>query len=270
MKKLYPFLIILVIVSCKKEAFDPELTREFSIQSTSNGANYPIKVALPQNFSPETQKYAAIYVLDGEENFDFVAENCKKISSNYSTSNILVISIGYGNDRTVDYTPTKTGEGDGGAEEFMLFIKDELIPRMESDYGADPSRNSRTILGHSFGGLCAAYAFTNHNDVFGNYILLSPSIWYDNEIMLRLEQDNRNINKENPQLVFLGLGELENEGRMLAPFQAFYQRLRNNYPDMLITSHLEPHVDHLGSKNPNIINGLNFYFQNRQSITNLI
>jgi uncharacterized protein len=270
MKIIIPIFLILVIASCKKESFDPSLTSEFSIQSTSNGADYSIKVAVPQDYSPETQKHAAIYVLDGEENFSFVAENCSKISSNYSTSNVLVVSIGYGNDRSVDYTPTKTDEGGGGAEEFMLFIKNELIPKMESDFGADPSRNSRTILGHSFGGLCAAYAFTNHNDVFGNYIMLSPSIWYDNEIMLRLEQENRDININNHQLVFLGMGELENEGRMLAPFQAFYQRLQNNYPGIAIKSHLEPHVDHMGSKNPNIIDGLNFYFQNRESITNPI
>jgi predicted alpha/beta superfamily hydrolase len=268
MKKLFPLLLILALISCKKESFSPGLTKEFSIQSVSNGATYDIKVAVPQDYSPETKKYAAIYVLDGEEIFSFVAEKCQKISTGYSTSNVLVVGIGYGNDRADDYTPTETDEGGGGAEKFMLFIKNELIPRIESDYSGDPSRNSRTILGHSFGGLCATYAFTNHNDVFGNYIMLSPSLWYDNEIMLRLEQEYRNLNTSNHQLVFLGLGELENEGRMLAPFQAFYLRLQNNYPDIIIKSHLEPHLDHRGSEKPNITDGLNFYFQNRQTLTN--
>jgi uncharacterized protein len=263
MNKIIPFLLLILIASCKKEEFNPDLTKEFSILSTSNGANYTIKVALPEDYSPDTKKYAAIYVLDGEEDFDFVAEKCSEISSDFSTSNVLVVGIGYGNDRSVDYTPTETDEGGGGAEEFMLFIKNELIPEMENEYGADTLRINRTILGHSFGGLAAAYAFTNHNNVFGNYIMLSPSLWYDNEIMLGLEQENRNNNKDIHQLVFLGLGELENQGRMLAPFQAFLLRLQNNYPDITIKSHLEPHLDHLGSKNPNIIEGLNFYFQNR-------
>jgi predicted alpha/beta superfamily hydrolase len=264
MKKLIPILMILAIASCKKqEVVSPNLVREFSIQSTSANANYAIKVALPENYNPSQQKYAAIYVLDGEENFDFVAEQCKKLSSDYSISNILVVSIGYGNDRSMDYTPSQASEGGGGAEKFMHFIKDELIPKMESDYGADTLRQSRTILGHSFGGLLVAYAFTNFNNVFGNYLMLSPSIWYDNEIMLRLEQENRENNKKNQQLVFMGLGEMENSGRMPAPYEAFHQRLQNNYSDMKITSHLEPHLDHMGSKNPNIIEGLKFYFQNR-------
>jgi len=262
MKKIIFLLFILIIVSCKKEVFSPDLTQSFSIQSVSNGAEYDIKVAIPENYSPGTQ-YAAVYVLDGEEIFDFVAKNCNEISSDFSTTNAIVVGIGYGNDRSLDYTPSVADEGDGGAEEFLLFIKNELIPKIENDYSADTLRKSRIILGHSFGGLCATYAFTNHNRLFGNYIILSPSLWYDNEIMLRFEEENRNINRDSHQLVFLGLGELE-MGRMLAPFEAFCQRLQINYPDLTIKRHIEAKLSHRGSENPNIVEGLNFYFQNKK------
>lgn len=266
MKKLILFFLLFVMASCQKEEFTADLTREFSIQSISNGANYKIKVGLPQNYSPATQKYATIYVLDGEENFDFVAANCSTMSSAFSKPNILVVSIGYGNDRALDYTPVKGGggavEGGGGAEKFMLFIKNELIPEMERNYGADTSRNCRAIMGHSFGGLLCAYAFTNHNTVFGNYFMLSPSLWYDNEIMFRLEKEGRALNSKNHQFIFMGLGELENSGQMQAPFHAFNIQLQNNYPDLVFKSHYAPHLNHGGSKNPNIIEGLNFYFQN--------
>lgn len=272
MKAIIPILLILAVTSCQKEVFSPDLTKEFSILSSSNGANYKIKVAVPENYNPETQKYATIYVLDGEENFSFVAEKCRIISDESATSNVLVVSIGYGRDRAVDYTPVKGGggavKGGGGADEFMLFIKNELIPKMENEYGADTLRINRTILGHSFGGLFGAYAFTNHNNVFGNYILLSPSLWYANEVVFKYELENRNINKSNHQLVFLGLGELENSGQMLAPFKAFIMQLQNNYPDLEIGSHIEPHLNHTGSKNPNIIEGLRFYFENRNLNTN--
>ena len=84
--------------------------------------------------------------------------------------------------------------------------------------------------------------------------------------MFRLEQQNREVNKNNHQLVFMGCGELENDGRMLAPYMAFYQRLQNYYPDIQIKSHIEPDLYHRGSEKPNIEEGLNFYFQNRESI----
>ena len=263
MRTLLPILLVLAFASCKKEEFNPNLTREFSIHSITNGATYDIKVGLPEDYSPQTQKYGAVYVLDGEEIFDFVALNCNTISGDHSTSNILVVGIGYGNDRAFDYTPSATGEGGGGAENFLLFIKNELIPRMESEFGADTLRKSRTILGHSFGGLCASYAFTNHNAVFENYIILSPSLWYDDGLVLGLEQEHRDTNKLDHQLVFLGLGELENSGQMLATFQAFYERLRDYYPSMALERHLEPHLGHRGSEKPNIIEGLRFYFENR-------
>lgn len=262
MKKLIYFLLIIVVSSCKKEAPVPNNVKEFAIQSTSVGVSYSIKVALPDNYN-SAQKYATVYVLDGDANFNFVAENCKQISGNYSTSNVLVVSIGYGRDRATDYTPTKAAEGEGGAPQFMEFIQKELIPKMETEYGADTLRKSRVILGHSFGGLFASYAFSENNAVFGNYIILSPSIWYDNEVILGMEQDNRPVSSNNPQLVFMGIGEMEISGRMQAPFEAFYQRLKNNYSNIKIEKHLEPHLDHMGSKNPNIIVGLEYYFLNR-------
>ena len=57
--------------------------------------------------------------------------------------------------------------------------------------------------------------------------------------------------------------QLENAGRMQAPFQAFYQRLNNDYSGIQLLKNSVPQMDHVGSKNPNIIKGLDFYFQNK-------
>ena len=72
-------LLIIVFSSCKKEIFDPELTKEFKLVAQSNGATYKLKVALPTTFGPSIGKYATIYVLDGEEDFAFVANKCSEI-----------------------------------------------------------------------------------------------------------------------------------------------------------------------------------------------
>lgn len=262
MSRILFFITLLIFTSCKKEEFNPELIREFTVSSSITGTTYPIKVALPEDFSA-SKKYPTLYILDGEENFDFVAGECKKIADDNGFENILVVSIGYGNDRKVDYTPTPAEEGDGGANAFLLFIQNDLIPHMENNFHADTDRKSRILMGHSFGGLCAAYAFTNFNNVFENYLMLSPSLWYDNEIMLRLEDQNRFSNNQRKQLVYMGIGQLENSGRMQAPFEAFYQRLQNNYNHISISKYIVPNLDHVGSKNKNIETGLRFYFVNR-------
>ncbi|CAN5119597.1 hypothetical protein BH09BAC3_BH09BAC3_29550 [soil metagenome] len=256
-------LFTLFFAGCREEDFSPNLTREFTLQSTSNGASYNIKVALPADYDPIGKTYGTIYVLDGDENFDFVANHCRELSNAHAVSNVLVVSIGYGNDRNLDYTPTETSSMTGGAPQFLEFIRDQLIPTIEQTYSADRTRNGRAILGHSYGGLFGAYAFTSDNKVFGNYLSLSPSIWYDNEVVLKFEKDSRINNKDGEQLVFMGIGQMENSGSMQAPFEALYQTLLKNYPSIRLAKNQEKDLGHMGSKFPNTILGLTYYFEHR-------
>lgn len=256
-------LLILLLQSCTKEVFTSGETKSFSLQSNTNGATYEITVGLPANYQTSPEKYATVYVLDGQEIFAFVANKCKEISDSRATQNAIVVSIGYGQDRSIDYTPTKVSSITGGAPEFLQFIKTQLIPKIEQDYPVDTTRDSRVILGHSYGGLFGGYAFAEDNKVFGNYILLSPSFWFDNLVTLKMENDNRSANRSGKQLVFMGIGEAENSGRMQAPFEAFYQALEQHYPNLKLGQNRERNLDHMGSRKPNIVKGLNYYFENR-------
>lgn len=192
-----------------------------------------------------------------------MANRCREISDQYAKKNVLVVSIGYGKDRSIDYTPTKVSSVTGGAPQFLNFIETQLIPKMEQDYQADTTRDSRVILGHSYGGLFGGYAFSVNNAVFGNYIMLSPSFWFDNRVALQMEIDNRAKNKGKKQLVYMGIGENEERDRMLAPFEIFYQRLRDNYSNTRLEKNIEKNTTHMDSRNPNIIKGLTYYFLNR-------
>jgi uncharacterized protein len=229
----------------------------------ANGASYNIKVGLPANYNPAGEKYATIYVLDGKEIFGFVANRCQEIADQYALKNVLVVSIGYGKDRSIDYTPTRVSSVTGGAPQFLNFIETQLIPKMEQDYRVDTGRNSRVILGHSYGGLFGGYAFSVNNKVFGNYIMLSPSFWFDNRVTLQMENDNRAGNKNRKQLVFMGIGQNEERDRMLAPFEIFHQTLRDNYSNIKLEKNIEKNTAHMDSRNPNITKGLAYYFLNR-------
>lgn len=257
-------MLLFLLSSCTKdEAFKTGVTKEFTLQSTANGASYDIKVGLPANYNPSGEKYATIYVLDGKEIFGYVANRCQEISDQYALKNVLVVSIGYGRDRSIDYTPTKMSSVTGGAPQFLNFIETQLIPKMEQDYQADTTRDGRVIIGHSYGGLFGAYALSVNNKVFGNYIILSPSLWFDNYVTLQMEKDNRANNKNSKQLVFMGIGENEEADRMLAPFEIFYQTLRGNYNNIKVEKNNEKNTNHMDSRNPNIVKGLAYYFLNR-------
>ena len=92
----------------------------------------------------------------------------------------------------------------GGAESFMQFLKNGIIPTVEKEYKVDA--NTRGILGHSFGGLFGFYSYVKHPELFSNYILLAPSIWWnDSEIF----QDKTSIISKREVTMFIAMGTAE-------------------------------------------------------------
>lgn len=254
---------IFLFFSCKKETINPGLVKQFTISSSETGNAYDISVQLPDDYSTSAKSYATMYVLDAKQDDAFVGVKCDKISKALSTQNVIVVGIRYQNndDRDIDYTPTETSYGKGGSHAFLQFIKTELIPRIQSDYHVDTFRSTRTIIGHSFGGLLGAYVFTKHNEVFGNYLLLSPSLFYDNSIILKYEQEKRENIKAKSQLVFIAAGSTEKD--LLPANDLLFQRLGKFYPSTKTSFELASGLGHLSSKNTNIEKAIIFYFKNR-------
>ncbi len=263
MKHLIFLLLLATLFSCEKESFteSPDLKTTFSISSIEKNKTYEIRIFLPENYKSSEEYYPTLYVLDADQNQELVANQCKKVSAMLNTQNVIVVGISYGDSRNTDYTPTKTDYGNGGSEAFLSFIKKELIPRIEKDFRADTLRKNRAIIGHSFGGLFGAFAFTRHNEVFGNYLLLSPSLFYDNSVILQYEQQSRDAIKETSQLVFIGAGSTETA--LLPANDLLYQRLTKYYPNTRAIFNLVDGKGHMTSKDSNIETAISFYFKNR-------
>jgi uncharacterized protein len=273
MRKLpFLFIALLVLANCNKdlEPLDTSLTKDFIMFSNEKNKDYRMWVQLPEGYDV-AKTYATIYVLDpddkaegGNSNFTYIAKLCQKMSKETGKHNVIVVGIRHGDYREIDYTPTKyttTGfSGEGGSEKFVNFIKKELVLRIQADFRADTSRAKRTIIGHSLGGLCGAYAFTKHNEAFGNYLLLSPSLIYDNEIILQYEQETRSAIQSKKQLVYLGVGGTE--PNMMPPTDLLYQRIKKYYTDAQSELYINPGKGHNSSKDENIENALEFYFKN--------
>ncbi|WP_026461202.1 alpha/beta hydrolase [Adhaeribacter aquaticus] len=266
MKKLLYFLFataLLTFFGCKKEVVNPDLVKSINLSSKETGIDYTISVKLPEDYHTSSGSYPSLYVLDAEQVEEYVTKICDQTSKDLNKQNVIVVGIKYrsGNSRNTDYTPTPTNHGKGGSAQFLNFIQKELIPKIESEFRADPARNKRIILGHSFGGLLGAYAFTKHNDVFGNYLLLSPSLFYDNSIVLQYEKEARPTIRGKPQLVFISLGGTE---KGLIPGNDFlHQQLQSFYTNTKTTFHLVPGKDHISSRNPGIEQAIKYYFENR-------
>lgn len=117
-----------------------------------------------------------------------IASITENLSNKYAKQNLIVVGISSKNERDRDFTPTLTSDGGGGSENYSKFIEFELIPKIENEYSVENSSTDRIIIGHSYGGLLAGYFFTKHPNIFNNYIILSPSFWYDNNIFFNMKK----------------------------------------------------------------------------------
>lgn len=106
-----------------------------------------IKVILPKTFDPRSpDRFDVLYVLDGEWNASLTEKVCEFLGfAKFIPANMIIVSIPnhYKDGKNMgerDFTPTSTENSDakfgwmkssllsGGAANFLLFFKDELLP----------------------------------------------------------------------------------------------------------------------------------------------
>jgi predicted alpha/beta superfamily hydrolase len=190
-----PLLIIFVVglFSCDKQEFDFQGSKtESTLFSNVLDDDFKIYTYLPANYDP-TAEYPVIFLLDGDWYFeDFVLELNDLIQGGQIEPSIL-IGIGYQSDieekRFRDYTFPQDPEyeiANGEADKFAQFLKDELIPQIESDYSTDSSEY--ILMGHSLGGLNTLYNMFQVNSPFNGYVAVSSSIWWSNGFLFGMEE----------------------------------------------------------------------------------
>lgn len=200
----------------EKQAADPK-TVPFSIgesvswHSSVLNENRSINVYLPQNYQLDSnRKYPVIYLLDGSSDEDFIHVAGLVQFGSFSWINMLPESIvvGIANvDRKQDMTFPTNNEQDkkdfpttGGSKKFIQFIKHELQPMVDAKYRTTANK---TIIGQSLGGLLATEILFKHPEMFDNYLIVSPSLWWDDGSLLSTKEP-LNINNKS---IFIGVGK---------------------------------------------------------------
>ncbi|HEX4451484.1 MAG TPA: alpha/beta hydrolase-fold protein [Kofleriaceae bacterium] len=98
----------------------------------------------------------------------------------------IVIGVANTTDRIYEYTPTTdpTTPGGGGADAYLAMLALELKPAIDAQLRTQPQVASTLMAGSSLGGLVTAYAGTTHADVFGKLAELSPSTWWNTDVIV--------------------------------------------------------------------------------------
>jgi predicted alpha/beta superfamily hydrolase len=110
-----------------------------------------------------------------------------------------------------DFTYQTTIEADqkryataGKSANFISFLEKELQPYIEKKY---KTNDSKTIIGQSLGGLLATEILLQKPNLFNKYIIISPSLWWDNGSLLRQNSAiyQENFNKKID--IYVGVGK---------------------------------------------------------------
>jgi predicted alpha/beta superfamily hydrolase len=100
--------------------------------------------------------------------------------------------------------PPMGGKGDL----YGKFIVNTLKPRIDSELRTLPGPEHTGLAGASFGGLITMHLGMNYPEVFGPLYLLSPSVWWDQRILLKEVEE---LTGPTPQPVWLYIGTGEGQ-----------------------------------------------------------
>lgn len=181
------------------------------IKSEVLSENRVINVYLPNSYHQDSLKqYPVIYLLDGSADEDFIHISGLVQFCSFSWINIIPESIVVGIeniDRKKDFTYPSSEEIDnrelptsGNSAKFINFISDELQQVIAKKYNVT---NEKTIIGQSLGGLLATEILFKRPELFDNYIIISPSLWWDNELLLKYDL-NKSLKGKS---VYIGVGK---------------------------------------------------------------
>lgn len=156
------------------------------LQSSFLGQARSLNLQLPEGYGDSTLTYPVIYVLDGSKNEDFphIAGLVQFLNMYDLLPKSIVVGIANtGRSRYHDFTPPTQSDSDkvwvpecGGAEAFMDFLEHEVQPLIKQYYRTN---GRSTLLGQSLGGLLGMAVLHDRPDLFDDYVLVSPSLWWN-------------------------------------------------------------------------------------------
>ncbi|HWB25214.1 MAG TPA: alpha/beta hydrolase-fold protein [Chitinophagaceae bacterium] len=192
-------------------------------------------------------KYPVLYLLDGDAHFYSVVGMIHQLSVvNGNTICPEMIVVGIPNtDRTRDLTPTHvvvdppymdsaSAKTSGGGEQFAAFIEKELIPHIDSLYPVAPYK---MLVGHSFGGLTVMNILMHHTSLFNAYIAIDPSMWWDNQKLLKELQAGLPNKDFSHTSLFLGIANTMEAGMDTMKIQSDTSPVNKHIRSILALSH---------------------------------
>ena len=174
-----------------------------------------IDVYLPAGYSEKSDRYPVLVTC--QSHFLHVSGITADLAWKNSAPELIVASVR--NYSSGDFIPEKIeGHPDsGGADRFVAFFRDELIPGLDSRFRTHPFR---IFYSGSFGGGFAVYMFLTLPGVFNAYLSATPAIDYEGSSSFIMDNVQSYLARNNYKKRFLYLG-VENEPLLIPLLEKF-------------------------------------------------
>ncbi|MEY8758804.1 alpha/beta hydrolase [Chryseobacterium tongliaoense] len=189
-----------------------------------------LNIYLPQGFD-KTKSYPVIYLLDGSMNEDFIHVSglVQFFNQMYSMPETIVVGIA-NIDRKRDFTfhtDLKDLQKDypttGHSDKFIDFLEKELKPYVENQF----KTTDTYLFGQSLGGLLATEILLKKPEMFNNYFIISPSLWWDDESLLKQAGQLLSKIPDTKKFVYVSVGKGEHPV-MVKDAETFYDTLKKS------------------------------------------
>jgi uncharacterized protein len=242
-------------------------TQVWTVPDPVSGRDYEVFVSLPASYTTEPQRrYPVLYVTDADYAFPILRQMTRRINLNGPViEDFILVGLSYARNeggaasRSRDYTPipcrpeSRCDLTHGGGAAYQAYLKAAVLPFIEGRFRADPE--ARVLLGHSYGGLLGAQILFTDPTMFQAYVLGSPSFWFGERHIMRMEADYARTHTDLPAEVFMYIGAFETPGPtprhatrydMVGDMAAMEQVLKSrNYPNLKVRSTVLADEDHL-------------------------
>lgn len=278
MKRLWSWLVLILLMIIVGAARGQEQGNRFRLASKAVKCEYDVEVVVPSTTLPPGTKYPVAYCMDWFILGDYLKVLPKLMSLGHLTEPYILVGITQGSTaedwavmRTRDFTPAhptdeysrsnmypKALEMTGGAADFATFLKDELVPYIESHYPCDPSR--RCFVGYSLGSLLGVHLLTTNPHLFQYFLLGSPSLWFNDYYLAGKLDEMPADSLTTLKRIYVSVGE-EESWEMLKSFailrSAFKQK---GLEESRVRTEIIDSAGHVGAMPISLCNGFRFLF----------
>lgn len=219
---------------------------------------FHVMVSVPDGYYSSEKRYPVLYVLDGDVAFGMAASIVRYLQIGENIPELIIVGIGYGGldksageKRRRDYRPTPTG----GAQYFLKFLEDELLPFIDNNYRTVPGE--RAINGYSIGGLFGLYTLFTKPEIFNRYIIGSPSLTWDNYSIFSYEESSSEKIGEKKIGLFVSVGNDESDEKYFDPIDQLVTKIQErNYPGVKLEAKVFDGSTHLMGPPESLTHGL--------------